>query len=260
MEHKFFVDKIRRFFSSTQPIAAVGIGVHSIGFDKDYKNPKLNELLGMFSGVMEFVIQFFEYCFVKPSVRICQRKFSSRVWHQIVKGVDEVLNTAVISNDFAKSGSNSLRIEDGADSTTDNNKPIVGRDFANGAAETGSVSTSVYIPSDGYVKASYIFLGSNNDASSSGRFTEVVFTSSMIKFRDETGSQVDLASYSKDTWVDVTIKWVNDDVTVNIDGTDYSGLKAENAGSFPTAIALYTGDNGSKGTYTYFDNLDSDLF
>ncbi|UPR34550.1 hypothetical protein ISX50_00425 [Vibrio cyclitrophicus] len=176
------------------------------------------------------------------------------------KGVDGVLNTAVISNDFAKSGSNSLRIEDGADSTTDNNKPIVGRDFANGAAETGSVSTSVYIPSDGYVKASYIFLGSNNDASSSGRFTEVVFTSSMIKFRDETGSQVDLASYSKDTWVDVTIKWVNDDVTVNIDGTDYSGLKAENAGSFPTAIALYTGDNGSKGTYTYFDNLDSDLF
>lgn len=176
------------------------------------------------------------------------------------KGVDGVLNTAVISSDFAKSGSNSLRIEDGADSTTDNNKPIVGRDFANGAAETGSVSTSVYIPSDGYVKASYIFLGSNNDASSSGRFTEVVFTSSMIKFRDETGSQVDLASYSKDTWVDVTVKWVNDDVTVNIDGTDYSSLKAENAGGFPTAIALYTGDNGSKGTYTYFDNLDSDLF
>ena len=176
------------------------------------------------------------------------------------KGVDGVLNTAVISSDFAKSGSNSLRIEDGADSTTDNNKPIVGRDFANGAAETGSVSTSVYIPSDGYVKASYIFLGSNNDASSSGRFTEVVFTSSMIKFRDETGSQVDLASYSKDTWVDVTVKWVNDDVTVNINGTDYSSLKAENAGGFPTAIALYTGDNGSKGTYTYFDNLDSDLF
>ncbi|MCF7487893.1 hypothetical protein [Vibrio sp. A2-1] len=176
------------------------------------------------------------------------------------KGVDGVLNTAVISSDFAKSGSNSLRIEDGADSTTENNKPIVGRDFANGAAETGSVSTSVYIPSDGYVKASYIFLGSNNDASSSGRFTEVVFTSSMIKFRDETGSQVDLASYSKDTWVDVTVKWVNDDVTVNIDGTDYSSLKAENAGGFPTAIALYTGDNGSKGTYTYFDNLDSDLF
>ncbi|MBE8576527.1 MULTISPECIES: hypothetical protein [Vibrio] len=176
------------------------------------------------------------------------------------KGVDGVLNTAVISSDFAKSGSNSLRIEDGADSTTDNNKAIVGRDFANGAAETGSVSTSVYIPSDGYVKASYIFLGSNNDASSSGRFTEVVFTSSMIKFRNETGSQVDLASYSKDTWVDVTISWVDTDITVNVDGTDYTGLKAESAGGSPTAIALYTGDNGSKGTYTYFDNLDSDLF
>ncbi|CDT86310.1 conserved exported hypothetical protein [Vibrio coralliirubri] len=176
------------------------------------------------------------------------------------KGVDGVLNTAVISSDFAKSGSNSLRIEDGADSNTDNNKAIVGRDFANGAAETGSVSTSVYIPSDGYVKASYIFLGSNNDASSSGRFTEVVFTSSMIKFRNETGSQVDLASYSKDTWVDVTISWVDTDITVNVDGTDYTGLKAESAGGSPTAIALYTGDNGSKGTYTYFDNLDSDLF
>ncbi|WP_059020514.1 hypothetical protein [Vibrio coralliirubri] len=176
------------------------------------------------------------------------------------KGVDGVLNTAVISSDFAKSGSNSLRIEDGADSTTDNNKAIVGRDFASGAAETGSVSTSVYIPSDGYVKASYIFLGSNNDASSSGRFTEVVFTSSMIKFRNETGSQVELASYSKDTWVDVTISWVDTDITVNVDGTDYTGLKAESAGGSPTAIALYTGDNGSKGTYTYFDNLDSDLF
>ncbi|MFA0350588.1 hypothetical protein AB4486_27185, partial [Vibrio sp. 10N.222.55.C6] len=71
---------------------------------------------------------------------------------------------------------------------------------------------------------------------------------------------VDLASYSKDTWVDVTISWVDTDITVNVDGTDYTGLKAESAGGSPTAIALYNGDNGSKGTYTYFDNLDSDLF
>ncbi|GAM71266.1 hypothetical protein JCM19236_6183 [Vibrio sp. JCM 19236] len=177
-----------------------------------------------------------------------------------LKNVDGVYNTAVISDDFAKSGTNSLRIEDGADSTTTNNKGIVGRDFANGAANSGSVSTSVYIPTDGYVKASYIFLGTNNDGSSGGRFTEVVFTSSEIKYRDTAGNQQTLASYSKDTWVDVTITWVGEDVTVNVDGTDYPSFKAENAGGYPTAMALYNGDNGSKGTYTYFDDLASDLF
>ncbi|GEM77768.1 hypothetical protein [Vibrio superstes] len=177
-----------------------------------------------------------------------------------LKNVDGVLNTAVISDDFAKSGTNSLRIEDGADSSTNNNKGIVGRDFAAGAANSGSVSTSVYIPTDGYVKASYIFLGTNNDSSSSGRFTEVVFTSSEIKYRDISGNQQSLASYSKDTWVDVTITWAGDDVTVNIDGNDYPTFKAENAGGSPTAMALYNGDNGSKGTYTYFDDLHSDLF
>ncbi|MCX2759417.1 hypothetical protein OQJ65_14715 [Vibrio sp. Sgm 22] len=170
--------------------------------------------------------------------------------------------SAAISDDFAKSGSNSLRLEDNDSGT----KPAVGREFADGAATTGSVSTSVYIPSAGYDAATYVFLGSNSDGSSGGRYTEVVFTSSMIKFRNETGSQVDLASYSKDTWVDLTISWEGTDITVNVDGTDYTGLKAQNSldpdkeTPTPTALTLYVGDNSSVATYSYFDNLDSDLF
>ena len=172
------------------------------------------------------------------------------------------LTSAIVSNDFSKSGSNSLRLED----KDPNTKPAVGLEFADGAATTGSVSTSVYIPSEGYDSATYVFLGSNSDGSSGGRYTEVVFTSSMIKFRNETGSQVDLASYSKDAWVDLTISWEGTDITVNVDGTDYTGLKAQNSldpdkeTPTPTALTLYVGDNSSVATYSYFDNLDSDLF
>ncbi|GAM58750.1 hypothetical protein JCM19231_4806 [Vibrio ishigakensis] len=36
-------------------------------------------------------------------------------------------------------------------------------------------------------------------------------------------------------------------------------MTAENKGA-AELFAVYVGDNGSEGTYSYFDNLDSDLF
>lgn len=76
-------------------------------------------------------------------------------------------------------------ISDASDST----KPSVQKAFADGATDSGSVS--VYIPQDGYEKSSYIYLDSElGSISSSKRFTEIVFASSDVKFRDETGSQV----------------------------------------------------------------------
>ncbi|PMH44669.1 hypothetical protein BCU68_12360 [Vibrio sp. 10N.286.49.B3] len=182
--------------------------------------------------------------------------------YTVSSGVDGVDVIANISDDVAKSSSNSLYIADFSDTT----KGVVSRAFAEGAAETGSVSTSVYIPADGYVKSTYLYLGGSNSGSSGERFTEVVFGGSDIKFRDETGSQVDLVEYTQDTWVDVEISWApaddaTYDITVTIDGDVFTSLKAENAaGEGPALFALYTGDNGSVGTYSYFDDLDSEQF
>ncbi|GAM71269.1 biofilm-associated surface protein [Vibrio sp. JCM 19236] len=174
----------------------------------------------------------------------------------VLKNIDGSETLATVSDDFAKSGANSLYIADNSAST----KGVVAREFSAGAANSGSVSTSVYIPTDGYNKASYLFLGTDTGASSSKRFTEVIFTSSVIKVRDFEGNQQELVSYSKDTWVDVDIAWNGTDITVTVDGTEFTGLVAENDTGAPTAFALYNGDNSSVGTYTYFDNLDSDLF
>ncbi|MDA7745887.1 hypothetical protein N8878_00960 [Psychromonas sp.] len=175
---------------------------------------------------------------------------------------------ATISNDFAESGEQSLRLSDEDAST----KPVVSRAFAEGAATSGSVTSKVYIPTEGYDKSTYIYLGNSESASSGSRFTEVVFASSTIKFRDENTAQVNIEEYSKDTWVSVTISWGEEDdtgkhpITVNIDGTDYTEIEgvpmyAENAGAgAPTLMALYVGDGSSVATYSYFDDLSSSLF
>ena len=149
------------------------------------------------------------------------------------------------------------------------------RTFAEGA-ESGSVSTKVYVPEAGYVKSTYLYLGDSTSGSSSSRFTELVFGSSAVKFRNESGSQKDLASYAQDSWVDVTMAWEPNsdssgyDVTITVDGQEYTSyedggqsysLVAENASeSAPTLFAVYVGDNGTSGTYSYFDDLDSELF
>ena len=178
--------------------------------------------------------------------------------------VDGTSTIANISN-VESIDSFSLYLEDNSDST----KPVVSREFTAGAAASGSVSFSVFIPTAGYVKSTYFFLGTSEGGSSSARYTELVF-GSKVKFRDENGSQKDLADYAKDTWIDVTVSWdASHAITVNIDGTDYTTyddggtavpLVAENDTGAPTLAALYVGDNSSTGTYSYFDNLDSDLF
>ncbi len=168
---------------------------------------------------------------------------------------------AVIAEDPADSTSKSLYLED--DSTT--GKPVVSRAFT-GVADSGSVSVSVYIPSDS-LKSTYIYLGSSEGASSGNRFTEILFGSSEIKFRNADGSQVILADYDQESWVEVTIAWVETAITVTIDGTVYTidsdgeNMFAENADDEgPSLVAFYVGDTSNIDTYSYFDNLDSTLF
>jgi hypothetical protein len=178
---------------------------------------------------------------------------------------------AEISDDFANSGSNSLLLHDNSDA----GKPVVSRNFTAGAAETGSVSVSVYIPDAGYNKSSYLYLGTSDTASSSKRFTEIAFGSTEVKFRNESGSQKALADYAQDSWVDVTMSWEPTEgaetysVTIEIDGTEYTSytdgdeqlpLIAENDTGAPTLFAVYVGDTSNIDTYSYFDDLDSELF
>ncbi|KDN29961.1 dystroglycan-type cadherin-like protein [Vibrio fortis] len=186
-------------------------------------------------------------------------------------GDDETTIVAEVSTEQASSGDNSLLLHDNSGL----GKPVVSRTFAEGA-ESGSVSTKVYVPADGYVKSTYLYLGDSTSGSSSSRFTELVFGSSAVKFRNESGSQKDLASYAQDAWVDVTMAWEPNsdssgyDVTITVDGQEYTSyedggqsysLVAENASeSAPTLFAVYVGDNGTSGTYSYFDDLDSELF
>ncbi|GEA50201.1 hypothetical protein VIN01S_10050 [Vibrio inusitatus NBRC 102082] len=189
----------------------------------------------------------------------------------IVNQVDgSTNNIASISDVVAKSGSNSLYLEDNNGNNIDTGtKPVVSRYFKGGAASSGSVSTSVYIPADGYVKSSYLFLGTSESASSSARFTEIAFGSSEVKFRNQSGSQKALANYEQDTWVDVTVAWVDTAITVTINGEEFTSyvdseveydLVAENDTGAPTLFAVYNGDGKTTGTYTYFDDLDSELF
>lgn len=191
-----------------------------------------------------------------------------------VNGTDVI---ASISTDFASSGANSLYIFDNSATTkprvarvfdceTDTDENLIGKD-------SGSVSVMAYIPDAGYVKSSYIYLGTGDSASSGDRFTELVFGGSGIKFRDENGSQQEFVSYEQDTWVDVTIAWEGTAVTITIDGVEYAGYDhdsdeltddtpfvAENVTGAPTHVVIYCGDNSSTGTYSYFDDLSSELF
>ncbi|WP_261883024.1 hypothetical protein [Vibrio pelagius] len=186
-------------------------------------------------------------------------------------GDDETTIVAEVSTEQASSGDKSLLLNDNSGL----GKPVVSRTFAKGA-ESGSVSTKVYVPADGYVKSTYLYLGDSTSGASGSRFTELIFGSSTLKFRNEDGDQKDLANYAQDTWVDVTLAWEPNtvssgyDVTITVNGQEYTSyedggqsysLVAENASeSAPTLFALYVGDNSSSGTYSYFDDLDSELF
>ncbi|MEZ9743940.1 LamG domain-containing protein [Vibrio splendidus] len=176
---------------------------------------------------------------------------------------DNTTIIASVSDSVSKSPSKSLLLDD----KSGDGKPVVSRAFIDGAAESGSVSVAVYIPTDGYVKSTYLYLGTSEDASSSARFTEVSFGKTEIKIRKEDGSTQDvLTKYEHNSWVDVTISWSpnqdgsNYDVAVTIDGVKYSGFTAENDSGAPSLFSMYVGDNSSTGTYSYFDDLDSALF
>ncbi|GAD90296.1 hypothetical protein VHA01S_039_00160 [Vibrio halioticoli NBRC 102217] len=166
--------------------------------------------------------------------------------------------TALITVDPANANGKALQIKDSSTAA----KPVVGREFANGAADSGSVSASFYVSDTGYIgKSSYLYLGTDAGASSKQRFTEVVIGGDSVKFREADGStQTVLQDYTRDTWVNVTISWKGTDVTVTVDGTEYKGKVAQNVTGAPTAFAMYGGDNSSTGTVTYFDNVNSDLF
>ncbi|WP_017092958.1 LamG-like jellyroll fold domain-containing protein [Vibrio splendidus] len=176
---------------------------------------------------------------------------------------DNTTIIASVSDSVSNSPSKSLLLDD----KSGDGKPVVSRAFIDGAAESGSVSVAVYIPTDGYVKSTYLYLGTSEDASSSARFTEVSFGKTEIKIRKEDGSTQDvLTKYEHNSWVDVTISWSpnqdgsNYDVAVTIDGVKYSGFTAENDSGAPSLFSMYVGDNSSTGTYSYFDDLDSALF
>ncbi|CDT76762.1 conserved exported hypothetical protein [Vibrio coralliirubri] len=188
-----------------------------------------------------------------------------------VPGADSNTIIANVSADFANSGTSSLLLHDNSNT----GKPVVSREFSAGPAESGSVSISVYIPEAGYNKSSYLFLGTSDSASSSKRFTEIAFGSTEIKFRNESGDQKTLANYAQDTWIDVTLTWAPNgsddtyDITIDIDGQEYVSyqdadsaipLKAENDTGAPTLFAVYVGDTANVDTYSYFDDLNSDLF
>lgn len=181
-------------------------------------------------------------------------------------GVDGFTTIAEVSSDVANSGENSLYIED---SSTDN-KPRVARVLPVSDADEGSVSISVYIPSDGYVKSTYVHLGGAINASSSSRFTEIIFGGSDIKFRNYDSVQMSVTSYEKDRWIDLTISWLGDVVSIIVDGIEYStyqnhydGLEydmiAEND-VLPSYLVVFCGDNSSTGTYAYIDDIDLSNF
>ncbi|WP_017023925.1 LamG-like jellyroll fold domain-containing protein [Vibrio rumoiensis] len=167
---------------------------------------------------------------------------------------------AVVSNDQAKSGSNSLLIED-----LDSKKPYAVREFSS-AATTGSVSLDVYVPSTNE-KSVYINIGT--DKTDDARFFEVRLSSGSLYI--EAGDKVEgvdpdiklQSAVPEDAWNTITLSWDNGTVEVSVNGTllhtidqSETGLSAET----PSQLTLYTGDNSSTGTKAYFDNVDSDLF
>lgn len=185
--------------------------------------------------------------------------------------VDGSETFAVISDDIALSGNYSLMLEDASTSS----KPHVSRSFTYGVTESGSVSVSVYIPEytptnpDQDVKSTYIYLGTNDRAYSSGRFMELVLTNSDIRYRDPNEGQKTIHSLTKDTWVDITVSWSGYDqatetypITITIDGSEYTTFEGNNGttpiigdqGGAPSLIVLYAGDN-SGAAKAYFDNL-----
>lgn len=184
----------------------------------------------------------------------------------IAKSVYTVSGTGVSYAEVRSGPENSenkvLYVED-ADTT---DKPTVSRVFTTGPAESGTVKTSIYIPSTSNSdKSIYLTLSSKaNSTSSSARFAEVYLTTKAI-FRGADGEKTSIGSFTKDQWADVSLTWARFDdgtygVTVTVDDAVYDELTLPATAVTPEYFTIYTGDAASTGTYAYFDDLGSELF
>ncbi|WP_372378867.1 hypothetical protein ACBZ91_21745 [Vibrio natriegens] len=166
-------------------------------------------------------------------------------------------STAIVSDDVAKSGSNSLLISD----TDTTNKPYVAREFSTGAVSNGSVSFDIFIPSSNE-KTTYVNIGSGKN--NSDRFYELRVSGSG-KVEAEAGSDdIEIGSVTTDAWNSMSLTWDGDDISVSINGVDVdapsqsaTGLDAMNT---PSQLTIYVGDTSGAATKAYFDNVDSEQF
>jgi hypothetical protein len=164
---------------------------------------------------------------------------------------------AIISDEQASSGSNSLLISDDHSST----KPMVAREFAAGALNSGSVSFDVFVPSANN-KTTYINIGSGKN--NSDRFYELRISGSG-KVEVEAGSDdIEIGTITTDAWNSMSLAWDGDDIGVSINeatvdapNQSATGLDATNT---PSQFTLYVGDNSGVGNKAYFDNIDSEQF
>lgn len=164
---------------------------------------------------------------------------------------------AIITDEQASSGPNSLLISDDHSST----KPMVAREFAASVSNNGSVSFDVFIPSDNS-KTTYVNIGSGKN--NADRFYELRISGSG-KVEAETGSDdIEIGAITTDAWNSMSLSWDGDDISVSINGTTVdapnqseTGLDATNT---PSQLTLYVGDNSGVGSKAYFDNINSEQF
>lgn len=163
---------------------------------------------------------------------------------------------AIVSSDQAKSGSNSLLIED----TDTANKPYAVRSFANGAATAGSLSFDVFIPSSNE-KTTYINLGAGKN--NSDRYFELRLSGSGIVESETGDTDTEIGTIETDTWASLSIAWDGDKITVTINDATVETTQSStglDAANIPSQLTLYTGDTKGNANKAYFDNIDSSLF
>ncbi|MCA0936939.1 hypothetical protein LCL85_15460 [Vibrio alginolyticus] len=163
---------------------------------------------------------------------------------------------AIVSDDQAKSGSNSLLIDDTDPAT----KPIVAREFVAGAITSGSVSFDVFIPSDNE-KTTYINIGSGKN--NADRYFELRLSGSGKVEAEAGADDIEIGSVTTDAWNSMSLAWDGDNVTISINGTDVEMTQSEtglDANNIPSQFTMYVGDNSGIATKAYFDNIDSEQF
>ncbi|WP_089139520.1 hypothetical protein [Vibrio rumoiensis] len=161
---------------------------------------------------------------------------------------------AVISDDQAKSGSNSLLLSDRDNS----DKPFAVRKFA-APATTGSISFDAYIPS-GNDTTTYINVGTGE--SNSDRYFELRLSAGgSVEVAAEVNEKVD--SIDRDAWNSFTLAWDDGAITVYLNGKIIKKMQQSETGlasEIPSQLTLYSGNTQSENNKAYFDNIDSDLF